>query len=55
MRLLEIYPPSSFVVAAVAGTLLLVGGLKLALPVLVGAGLMALGHRLDLYGVRRAR
>lgn len=55
MSLFETYPPSSFILAAVALALLLIGGLPLVVPFLVGVGLMALSAKLDLYGVRRPR
>lgn len=51
----ETYPPSSVLVAVVALALILLAGLGVVLPFLIGVGLMALGQRLDLYGVRERR
>lgn len=55
MRIFETYPPSSVLAALVAAGAVLIGGLSLAAPLLVGIGAMALGHRLDLYGIHRGR
>lgn len=55
MRIFETYPPSAVVLALAVLVVGLIGGLPLMVPLIAGAALMALGHRLDIYGIRRGR
>jgi ABC-type microcin C transport system permease subunit YejB len=53
MRIFEIYPPSSVLVSGVVAVGMAIGGLQFVVLLLAGAGVMALGHWLDWYGIRR--
>jgi hypothetical protein len=53
VRIFETYPPSSVMLLLAVLLVGLIGGLALMVPLLVGAALMVLGHRLDVYGIRK--